>query len=298
MGLGPSKKKIIRILENSITNLKICEQKNFKIEYKFNYSEYSIEEENSSSTIIQKNNFKGEDNESFIFSQEITQVLNNPKLDVKRIKKYPYCGIGTIRVQFPINNTVFEYTCFLIDANVVVTLASNLENKNLGGKAISIMTSFSKENVKWENIFIQGEEKSKSNNNKNENNKKESLDYSLSKLAVILYDDNIRNEWLGVEEGKKDDFEGRDTFVVFSFNEGRNNINKLNKGEEEINDGKYREIFISNINPFLDASKKGEEKDIKLIKQSPGSPLYYRDYNNGAYVIAIINENFEFQYID
>ena len=298
MGIAPSKKDIKKILENSITNRNISEQNNFKIEYKFNYNEYSSEEENSSSTMNQKNNCEKEDNESFIFSQEITQVLNNPKLDVKRIKKFPYCGIGTIRVQFPIGNEIFKYTCFLIDANVVVTLASNLENKNLGGKAISIMTSFSKENVKWENIFIQGEEKSKSNNNKNENNKKESLDYLLSKLAVILYDDNIGNEWLGVEEGKKDDFEGRDTFAVFSFNEGRNNINKLNKGEEEINDGKYREIFISNINPFLDASKKGEEKDIKLIKQSPGSPLYYRDYNNGAYVIAIINENFEFQYID
>ena len=298
MGIAPSKKDIKKILENSITNRNISEQNNFKIEYKFNYNEYSSEEENSSSTMNQKNNCEKEDNESFIFSQEITQVLNNPKLDVKRIKKFPYCGIGTIRVQFPIGNEIFKYTCFLIDANVVVTLASNLENKNLGGKAISIMTSFSKENVKWENIFIQGEEKSKSNNNKNENNKKESLDYLSSRLAVILYDDNIGNEWLGVEEGKKDDFEGRDTFVVFSFNEGRNNINKLNKGEEEINDGKYREIFISNINPFLDASKKGEEKDIKLIKQSPGSPLYYRDYNNGAYVIAIINENFEFQYID
>ena len=298
MGIAPSKKDIKKILENSITNRNISEQNNFKIEYKFNYNEYSSEEENSSSTMNQKNNCEEEDNESFIFSQEITQVLNNPKLDVKRIKKFPYCGIGTIRVQFPIGNEIFKYTCFLIDANVVVTLASNLENKNLGGKAISIITSFSKENVKWENIYIQGEEKSKINNNKNENNKKESLDYLSSRLAVILYDDNIGNEWLGVEEGKKDDFEGRDTFVVFSFNEGRNNINKLNKGEEEINDGKYREIFISNINPFLDASKKGEEKDIKLIKQSPGSPLYYRDYNNGAYVIAIINENFEFQYID
>ena len=298
MGLGPSKKKIIRILENSITNLKICEQKNFKIEYKFNYSEYSIEEENSSSTIIQKNNFKEEDNESFIFSQEITQVLNNPKLDIKRIKKYPYCGIGTIRVRFPISNTVFEYTCFLIDANVVVTLASNLENKNLGGKAISIITSFSKENVKWENIYIQGDEKSKSNNHKNENNKKEeALNNLSSKLAVILYDVNIGNEWLGVEGGKKEDFEGRDIFSVFSFREGKNKINILHK-EEGIETERYREIFISNMNPFLDAFKKGEEKDIELIKQSPGSPLYYKDYNNGAYVIAIINESFEFQYID
>ena len=176
MGLGPSKKNIIKILENSITNINISEQKNFKIEYKFNYSEYSTEEENSSSVMNKTNNSEREDNESFIFSQEITQVLNNPKLDVKKTKKFPYCGIGTIRVRFPINNTVFEYTCFLIDANVVVTLASNLENKNLGGKAISIITSFSKENVKWENIYIQGEEKSKGKKNKNENNKKDILD--------------------------------------------------------------------------------------------------------------------------
>ena len=28
------------------------------------------------------------------------------------------------------------------------------------------------------------------------------------------------------------------------------------------------------------------------------SPLYYKDYNNGAYVIAIINECFEFLYFD
>ena len=112
MGIAPSKKDIKKILENSITNQNISEQNNFKIEYKFNYNELFIEEENSSSTMNQKNNCEGEDNESFIFSQEITQVLNNPKLDVKRIKKFPYCGIGSIRVQFPIGNEIFKYTCF------------------------------------------------------------------------------------------------------------------------------------------------------------------------------------------
>ena len=30
----------------------------------------------------------------------------------------------------------------------------------------------------------------------------------------------------------------------------------------------------------------------------PGSPIYYKDYNSGAYVIAIINEYMEFQYIE
>ena len=298
MGLGPSKKKIIKILVNSITNLNISEQKNFKIEYKFSYSEISNTEENPSSTMNGIDNSERADNESFIFSQEVNQVLDNPKLNVKSIKKFPYCAVGTINVQFPISDEVYEYTCFLIDTNVVVTLAANLENKNKGGRAKSIMTSFSKENVKWENIFIQGEEKSKGKNNKSENNKKEALDNLSSKLAVILYDDNIGKEWLGVEGGKKEDFEGRDIFAVFSFDQEKDNNNILNEEEEKDEIKKYREIFISNANPFLDASKNGEEKVIELIKQSPGSPLYYRDYNNGAYVIAIINESFEFQYID
>ena len=92
------------------------------------------------------------------------------------------------------------YTCFLIDINVVVTLASNLENKNKGGKAISIITSFSNEKVKWENIYIQGEENSKRKKNKTEDKtQNKSLDNLTSKLAVILYDKNIGREWLGAE---------------------------------------------------------------------------------------------------
>ena len=134
---------------------------------------------------------------------------------------------------------------------------------------------------------------------KSENKKKnDSLENLTSKLAVILYEDNISNEWIGVEGGKKEEFEGRDILSVFSLNEGKDNNNKNNIDEEKSEKKKLREIFISNVNPFLDAVKKGEEKELELIKQSPGSPLYYKDYNNGAYAIAIINESFEFQYFD
>ena len=81
-----------------------------------------------------------------------------------------------------------------------------MKNKNKGGKAISIITSFSKENVKWE---------------KNQN---ESLNILFSKLAVILYKDNTSSELIGVDGGKKEDFELKDIFAVFSFKEGKNNI--------------------------------------------------------------------------
>ena len=313
MGLGPSKEKIRKILEHSITNSNISEQKNLKIEYKFIYAESAEAEDNPSAQMKGGENAGGGENESFIFSQEVTQVLDNPKLDVKNLNKFPYNSVGTISVKFPVSDAEFVYTCFLIDTNVVVTLASNLESNSKGGRAKSITTSFSKEPIKWENIHIQGEEtKGKGKKDKDKDKgKNETLDNISSKLAVILFDDNVGKEWLGVEGGKKEDFEGRDIFAVFSFKDqgkqttttdGEENTPKSSSGQQ-----KFREIFISNVNPFLNAAQQKSQNDDEnesnvnleeLIKQSPGSPLYYKDYNNGAYVIAIINDSFEFQYLD
>ena len=306
MGLGPSKEKIRKILEHSITNPISSDQKNIKIEYKFDYTGAAAEaEENSNSTAHGGENRPGEEGNSFILSEQINQSLDNPILNVKNMNKFPYSAIGTITCKFPVDeNKEFTYTCFLIDTNVVLTLAANLDSNSKGGKAKSIMCSFSKEPVKWENITIQGSEtKGKGKKEKDKDkNQNEALDNLQSKLAVIFFDDSIGKEWIGAEGGKKEDFEGRDTFVVFSF-EDKGTTTTTN-GEKDSNTGKnkFREIFISNINPFsqkLDDDKddEGTNKD-DLIKQSPGSPLYYNDYNNGAYAIAILNDSFEFQYFD
>ena len=148
MGLGPSKEKIRKILEDSMINPNTNEQKYSKIEYKYKQTESMDVEENTANMNQGENQQNtGEGSESFIFSQEITQALNNPRLDVKKINKFPYIAIGTITSQFP-GDQVVQNTCFLIDTNVVVTLASNIENKNKGGKAESITTTFSKEKVK------------------------------------------------------------------------------------------------------------------------------------------------------
>ena len=298
MGLGPSKEKIRRILEHSITNPNMNEQKNLKIEYKYKQTESMEPEENTNSMPTSENSSENTENDSFTFSQEVTQTLTNPRLNVKNTKKFPHIAIGTISVKFPIGDETFDYTCFLIDTNVVVTPAANLDNKNMGGKAKSIQTSFSDEKVKWENVHIQGEEKKeKGKKDKDKDKGNENLDNLSSKLAVILYDDNIGSEWIGVEGGKKEDFAGRDIYAVFSFKEKKEGTNQ---GSEEAKGGEnqFREIFISTINPFLDAVNKGTDEEKELIKQSPGSPLYYKDYNSGAYVIAIINESYEFQYFD
>ena len=296
MGLAPSKMNMKKIIENSVTNLVIDEKKDIRIEYKYNYIDLTSENKDQTPISTEEN---VDEKDSFIFSNEETQKINNPKLDVKNLKIFPYSAIGTINVKFPISDEIFVYTCFLIDTNVVVTLASNLENKNKGGKAISIITSFSNEKVKWENIYIQGEENSKRKKNKTEDKtQNKSLDNLTSKLAVILYDKNIGREWLGAEMLQKEDLELKDKYVFFPLKEAKDNINTTIEDEEKAFQQKFREIFVYNVNPFLDASKIGEEKDIELIKQCPGSPLFYREFNNGVYAIAIINESYEFQYFD
>ena len=296
MGLGPSKEKIRKILEHSITNPISSDAKNIKIEYKFDYAGAAAEaEENSNASTRGGDNKGGSENDSFILSQEVTQTLDNPTLNVKNMNKFPYSAIGTITCKFPVDeNKEFIYTCFLIDTNVVLTLASNLESNSKGGKAKSIVTSFSKEQVKWENIIIQGSEtKGKGKKEKDKDkNQNEALDNLQSKLAVIFFDDSIGKEWIGVEGGKKEDFEGRDTFAVFSFEDKGTTTD----GDDSKGEIKFREIFISNINPF---TQKLDDANISiLIKQSPGSPIYYNDYNNGAYAIAIITDTYEFQYFD
>ena len=296
MGLGPSKEKIRKILEHSITNPISSDQKNIKIEYKFDYAGAAAEaEENSNASTRGGDNKGGSENDSFILSQEVTQALDNPTLNVKNMNKFPYSAIGTITCKFPVDeNKEFIYTCFLIDTNVVLTLAANLESNSKGGRAKSIVTSFSKEQVKWENIIIQGSEtKGKGKKEKDKDkNQNEALDNLQSKLAVIFFDDSIGKEWIGVEGGKKEDFEGRDTFAVFSFEDKGTTTD----GDDSKGEIKFREIFISNINPFT--QKLDDANIANLIKQSPGSPIYYNDYNNGAYAIAIITDTYEFQYFD
>jgi Ran GTPase-activating protein (RanGAP) involved in mRNA processing and transport len=297
MGLGPSKEKIRKILEHSITNPISSDQKNIKIEYKFDYTGAAQEAEENSNQIARNGENKGgAEGQSFILSETVTQELDNPALNVKNMNKFPYSAIGTISCKFPVDdNKEFIYTCFLIDTNVVLTLASNLESNSKGGKAKSISCSFSKEPIKWENITIQGSEtKGKGNKGKKDKdkdkNQNENLDNVQSKLAVIFFDDSIGKEWIGVEGGKREDFEGRDTFAVFSFED--KSTTTQDEGDKTPGEQKFREIFIGNVNPF---SQKAEDD---LVKQSPGSPLYYNDYNNGAYAIAILNDSFEFQYFE
>ena len=272
MGIGPEKEKILKILENSVSNFN---KKNFyKIEYKYKYENLEVYNEN----------------DSFNFSLD-EEDINSPENDIKNIKLFPYVTIGVLSVKFPISNETYFYTCFAIDTNVIVTLASNLEDKNKGGKAKSIITSFSDEKVKWENIHFQNEYK--------ETNMELIKKNLKSNLAVILYEENILNEWIGLEQGKREDFSIRDINAVFSLGLKKDITNNEDIETEKSYKNKdipyLREVNVNYGNPFKDL---GNSQEKEIVKSCPGSPIYYKDYNSGAYVIAIINEFLEFQYFN
>ena len=155
-------------------------------------------------------------------------IIASPLLNVENIKKYPYIAIGTITVRFPKLEKDLEYTCFLIDSNVVVTLASNIKDKNKGGRATKIKTTFSDEEVSSENVHFQ-EEDSKKDEKKEKNAERiEMMDIGSSKLAVILYEKDIGSEWIGVERVKPEEFNQRDINVVFTLGLIDNGAKKKN----------------------------------------------------------------------
>ena len=304
MGLGPSKEKIRKILEKSISNPNSNEQTNLKIEYKYNQEEGMNLETNSTNASSENSDYQ-DNQDSFNFSTDESQTILSAQQDVKNVKRFPYIAIGTLIVRTS-NDEELLYTCFLIDTNVVVTLASNLMDHLKGGNTLAktIYTTFSDEKVKPENIRIQGEEKNGKKNEKKKETKQTLENENNSKLAVILYEDNIGNEWIGVEGGKQEDFSGRDINVIFTtgLKANTNTSNGDDNGEEGENKSKkgknepaLREVNVNNANPFRNP-ENSEEKDI--IKKVPGSPIYYKDYNSGGYVVAVVNESCEFQYLD
>jgi len=296
MGLGPSKEKIRKILERSIQNPNNREQKNLKIEYKYT-QEIDMEEASSTNTTTGGSDMNT--GESFNFSVDENFTIISPNLDVKNVKKFPYNTVGTITVQFANFEEKMEYTCFLIDTNVVVTLASNIEKEGLG-RAKVITTTFSEEKVKSENVYIQGEQNTKDKGKKNE---QKSIDNTKSKLACILYDENISSEWSGAEGGEQKDFEGRDTNVIWSLGnkkkeeetESEDTPKEKEKGKVLKVEPHLREINVNNSNPFRNLADDNEKECAKRVL---GSPIYYKDFNNGAYVIGIVAEGNEFQYFD
>ena len=112
MGANSTKKEILQILQKSIQNQTINEEKKaLKIDYKLDYQRDLDEEKNPLSDKKEnednKENEENEEIDSFEFSfDDLYPEKYSPFDDVKNIKKYPYYAIGTITVQFPVREEI------------------------------------------------------------------------------------------------------------------------------------------------------------------------------------------------
>lgn len=165
-------------------------------------------------------------------------------------------------------------------------------DKDKGGKAEYITSSFSQEKIDWKNIVTQNDYKEKVNHQKLES------ESEFLNLAVIFYEKDICNEYFGLERGRPEDFSGRDLNVIFTlgFEKTEDNNQYKEKNSNEINEYILREINVNYQNPFKNDNDDPEERIIK--KKCPGSPIYYKGFYSGGYVVAIINKNFDFNYFD
>ena len=285
------KDKIHKILKKSVV-IEKEEEKLGNINYIYNDNQWYI--------IVENNKEWNKEEDDFNYFEKNNYIsCSNKNLEVKKKEIFPYSTIGCLKVKFPNSEDIYEYTCFLISKDIILTLASNLYNKEKGGKASWIRTSFSDEEIKWEKIYIQSKQENftlKDNNNI-KNNKKEldNKEEDLSKKLALIFQKINNKEWSGVilpkESNNIEDLENL-FCAIFVMDIKTNSDSK-----EEIILGKVD--VEDNNNPFIKVLNSGNEEDKKLIKRSPGCPIYrYEYYHSKEDVLGIINQNCELVYFD
>jgi hypothetical protein len=310
MGLGPSKEKIKRLLEKSCNdNKNITEQSNnLKIGYyRSNPTDIRISFDNSFSSHTDVSTSFNE-SQSFIDVSSMEGQTITSDNSIVQNKQFPYSCVKSIMVSFD-NGNVYEYfTGFIIDTNAIVTLASNVI-KN--GKKGLVKTCFSDKPVK--SIFTPLDFKKE----QNENNKKKNKDDNIKNdnnspfypnLAVIAYEDNIVDEWIGVESLSLDDLSPKDLNLICSLGLKNENIHKEINGNDSNSSSIMNisnssnnsenssvklnnacEIHEQNVTTTTRFDEDLEVEEQKKLKKCLGGPVYYKDYDQGAFVVGILD---------
>ena len=310
MGLGPSKEKIKRLLEKSCNdNKNITEQSNnLKIGYyRSNPTDIRISFDNSFSSHTDVSTSFNESQSFIDVSSMEGQTITSDNSIVPN-KQFPYSCVKSIMVSFD-NGNVYEYfTGFIIDTNAIVTLASNVI-KN--GKKGLVKTCFSDKPVK--SIFTPLDFKKE----QNENNKKKNKDDNIKNdnnspfypnLAVIAYEDNIVDEWIGVESLSLDDLSPKDLNLICSLGLKNENIHKEINGNDSNSSSIMNisnssnnsenssvklnnacEIHEQNVTTTTRFDEDLEVEEQKKLKKCLGGPVYYKDYDQGAFVVGILD---------
>jgi hypothetical protein len=309
MGIGPSKEKIRQILQNSCNEEKHINLNNIDyIPYRNDY----FSSTHMGTTILSDT---PNTSISLIEASSLEAVPITARATTVSVTQYPYCTIGTLFVTFPNSPEERIYTCFLIEANIVVTLATNIYDLSKGGKAIEIKTSFSKELISPENVFILDED----NNNK----KRE----PFHNIAVLIYNENITNDWIGVKVMTEKDLTDKDVLLMASvginmtqkINTPYNNNNSINNSSSCITPNEalipndtgnssdntnettqkcathinYSEIHETTVS--LHSCLQDQSDDPVKLSRCRGGPVYYKGYDNGIYCIGFLDNKYYLQ---
>ena len=112
---GQNENRINQIFEDYFERIFEFELNNHKIEC--NYQNEFAEKNNEENTELS-------DDDSFLLSDEILNIITNDKMNVKKIKEFPYSSIGILFVKFP--KTGEDDGCFVQNPRRLFSRMPNL----------------------------------------------------------------------------------------------------------------------------------------------------------------------------
>ena len=290
MGLGPSKAKIKDILEKSCNDEK--DMALGQVDFIPHRNDYFSPTSMSASIITENSNASI----SLIEASSVEAVPITARTTTVNVTHYTYCAVGTVFVKFPVDNQTHMYTCFLIEANVLVTLASNVHNVAKGGRAVEVTSSFSKEKIKPSNIEIFDED-----------NKKKDPSHNI---AVITYPEGLVSDWIGVKVLSEGDLSDKDILLMASvginasqdvnsahqenvqLHRDESNQSNQNNSNEQVLPKYINNSEIHETTVALNSSLSEELNDPEKLARCPGAPAYYKGYDNGIYCVGFLDNNY------
>ena len=241
--------------------------KNYRKKFKLKPYQKSIYKENDNNqknvnNHNENNNHENNNNENK--NNENNELLLDDIVSEESLlnEEYQRYCVNSIFVTFPDkSNDIF--TSFAISSNTLLTLSSNVYNKEKGGEIQQILSTYTKQIMNPYIIFIKG------------------------KIAIICFTKNYFNEWFGV---------GVYNLLTKNIKNDNNNLQfnflaSLNYDDEkyisEIHSIKIN-INKNNKNNPLIISKENKNKLTKCF----GGPLITK-INNKIYSIGLLCNNFE-----
>lgn len=284
MGLGPSKKKIKEILQLSCTGENSPINQTY-IKCQHNQNDVGNIGGNSfisSTQVDQSQSYSSDSSGIYDTSSIVVYPISSKSTLFTNPEMYPYCCVGTLKVKFPKSDDFYYYTCFLIDANVVCTLASNLTNIEYGGDATEIYTSFSKDKIKPNNV--------KKHDQFGKQDSQREVD-----IAVLYYESYVFDQFFGVKIDNVEQYLNS-LFIISSMG-----LKEATEGQEQpSNEGsQFPDIQpseIHSINVGADVKMDRESNGEKLVR-AYGSPIFYKDFNTDVYVYGMLGNDAAMQKI-